>query len=144
MSSKYLPSVTPRNTPPWCKPGLFPPIPPIVAGVPQYLVAFLVWKDPLLEPPADLTASIKLLWNADQNKWIANQPGPGHSLGGYVQQQNGSNQYTLSVELWTNGELAESHEFENVTMGPDFPWDSGLQTLAVEPGIDEQIMQVWA
>lgn len=144
MSSKYLPSTTPRKTPPWCKPGLYPPVPPIVAGVPDYLVAFLIWKDPILVPPADLTASIKLAWNADENKWIAHQGGPGHSLGGYVQQQNASNQYTLSVELWTDGLLAESHEFENIIMGPDFPWDSGLQTLAIEPGIDEQIMQVWA
>ncbi|GAG05768.1 unnamed protein product [marine sediment metagenome] len=144
MSSKYLPRTTKRNTPPWCKAGLFPPIPPITAGVPDYLVAYLVWKDPDLVPPADLTASIKLGWNADENKWMANQAGPGHSLGAYVQQQNGSDQYTLSVELWTDGVLAESHEFENVNMGPDFPWDSRLQELITLSGIDEQIMQVWA
>jgi len=144
MSSKFLPRTTPRNTPPWCHPGLFPSNPPIIAGVAQYLVAYLVWKDPLLEPPADLTASIRLPWNAEENKWIHHNPGPGHSLGGYVQRNNGSNQFTLSVELWTDGELAEDHQFENVPIGPEFPWDSEEQVLAVEPGIDEQIMRVWA
>lgn len=144
MSSKYLPSVTPRNTPPWCKPPLYAPIPPVVAGVPQYLVAYLAWKDPTINGAVDLTASIKLPWNATEQKWIKHQPGPGYSLGATVERSNGSDLFTLGLELWKDDEIDEDHEFTNVPMGPDLPWDSLEQVLAINPGIDEQIMQVWA
>lgn len=138
MGSRFNPSTTPRKSPPWCRAGLFPVAPPIIAGLAQYIVAYLRWVDADLSPPADLTASIKLPWNAEDNKWEKDQPGPGHSLGGSVQAAGAPNCYTLSLRLNTDGEMAEDHEWFDVKIGPDFPWDSRLQVLG------DLELQVWA
>lgn len=128
MSSKFLPSTTPRNTPPWCYPGLYPVLPPIIDGQPQYVVAYLTWYDPDPIVLADHTASVKLAWNAAANEWSFDQPGPGLSLGGTLKLTTPPDLYTMSLRLNWDGSSAEEHEWENIKIGPDFPWDSGLQT----------------
>lgn len=144
MSSKYAPSRTPRKTPPWCKPGMYPVTPPIVDGKPTWLTAFVHWRDWVPGNLCDVTTTLRLMWDPATEEWTGHESGDHWNLGGVVSAGDSENFYTLEIQLYVNGEFSEGHEWENVPMGPDFPWTSGLQQLVTDPATDLQEMQVMA
>jgi len=144
MSSKYSPSRTPRKTPPWCKPGMYPVTPPIVDGHPTWLTSYLHWKDYYPGHLCDVSASLRLLWDATEERWAAHETGDHWNVGGLVYSSGSPNTYTLEIELYEDGEYSEGHEWPGIQMGPAFPWNSGLQLLVTVPGIDILEMRVMA
>ena len=144
MSSKWNQAKSKRLTPPWCHPGLFPVIPPIVDGFPQYLLAYLAWKDtdPMPWNP-DVTAAMKLPWSQTENAWMAHDGGPGLTLGGKVT-GNPEDDFTFELTIYDDGAAREDFQWTDVEMGPDFPWKSQLMEEIFIPGEDRFAMQILA
>lgn len=144
MQSKYNRATQKRLTPPWCRKTLAPVIPPIVNGKPQYLVAYLQWKD-TDEPDhlPDVTASTRLPWDAAANAWQGHDSGPGFTLGGKVTEEAEVAEFTFQVQLWKDSSQLETIEWINVVMGPEFPWSSSLVEFVFLPGLDKQSMQIY-
>lgn len=144
MSSKWNQAKSKRQTPPWCKVGLFPVVPLIIDGVPQFLLAYLAWKDTDPTPwNPDITAAMKLPWDAGASAWMAHDPGPGLSLGGKV---TGSPEadFTFELTIYDEGRAREDTEWTDVEMGPDFPWSSDLMEHIFISGEDRFAMQIVA
>ncbi len=144
MSSKWNQATAKRLPPPWCRETLAPVIPPIVDGKPQYLVAYLAWKDTDPTPwNPDITAAMKLPWSDTDNAWMAHDGGPGLTLGGKVT-GTPEDDFTFEVAIYDDGELREDFEWLDVPMGPDFPWNSQLQEFIFIPGEDRFAMKIFA
>lgn len=123
---------------------MFPPVPPITNGQPDYVVAFLAWKDLPHDPPIDLTAGIKLHYDKPANEYAAHEDGTHWRLGGKMSNPLPDGSATLKVQLWHESIMQEEHEFTDVDIGPKLPWDSHLQHEHFISGQDLQEIHVRA
>lgn len=123
---------------------MFPPVPPIINGQPMYVVAFLAWKDLPHDPPIDLTASLKLIWDQAADEYSEHETGNHWRLGGKMSNPLPSGSVTLTVQLWHESTLEEEHEWTDVEVGPKLPWDSKRQHEHFIAGEDLQEIHVRA
>lgn len=123
---------------------MFPPVPPIINGQPMYVVAFLAWKDLPHDPPIDLSAGIKLHFDAGSNHYSGVEDGTHWRLGGTISNPLPTGKATLTVALWHQAAMEEAHDFTDVEIGPKLPWDSNLQHEHFIAGEDLQEIHVRA
>lgn len=144
MSSKFNPSTTKRNHPPWCKPGMFPTVPPLIDGKPSFIVAYLAMKDLPTADPVDVTAAIRLPLVGDGSTYEGVSAQAKHHLGAQVIVDLATNTAFMEVQLWKEGDQTESEEFEDVPVGRLPNWRSALQIAIFVPGQDHWKIQVWS
>jgi len=143
MSTKWNRSKSKRLTPPWCRETLAPVIPPIVGGLPQYLVVFVAWKDFYPEHKINVMASLRLPKLPGENSWSGHARGPGWSAGGKVDRIGSSDFFIFEVQLWEDDAMLEGITWEDVPMGPEFPWSSPMMYDVNVPNVDQRLMHVY-
>ncbi len=144
MSSKFNPSTTKRNHPPWCKAGLFPIVPPLTDGIPSFLVAYLAMKDLPTADPVDVTTALRLPLVGGGSTYEAVSAQAKHHLGAQVVVDLDAATGLFDIRLFKEGEQTESEEFEDVPLGQLPNWNSGLQVAVFIPGQDHWKMQIWS
>jgi len=144
MSSKFNPSNTPRLKPPWCKPGMFPAVPPLIDGKPSYVIAFLAWRDLDAPDQTDISTALRMPLLPDRRTYEAIAARSAQHLGGQAIVDFTRNIARLEVRLFKEGVQTEADEFEQIWLGVLPDWDSNLQIHEPVPGRGWMKIQVWA
>lgn len=80
MSSKFATSTGKRNTPSWCKAGMYPGIDPTVNDQPKTATAFARWTGYDSSGPYNIIETILLRRNATDNGWYGASWNTGDNL----------------------------------------------------------------
>lgn len=97
MSSHFSSNTRRRNSPSWCKPGMFPKIPAYVDDRPAAMNAFARWYDPLGTDQLDLTEVIRLTRSTTFNGWTGVSAETGYNLKIEIREYPNRTTYDLNL-----------------------------------------------
>ncbi|MEE9602966.1 MAG: hypothetical protein V3V75_06665 [Thermoguttaceae bacterium] len=138
-SSLFARKPVPRKLPPICKSKAPPGIPPVLILIPRSLQGFAVWSD--LPPPGN--------GKVDSYLTLAKvHPAPMYQgqtslllpyIVADVQPSGAPELWQVRLWLYWPGEIPEEFIFPLVHVDPNAPFDTGLLTDTVNPGIDYRL-----
>ena len=122
---------------------MFPIGPPLIDGLPNYIIAYLRWMDLPSPTQFDQTTVLKLPQTSTPTKYEAQEPTARYTLGGEVLVDVDAATATLIIRPYINGESDEWEEWRNVPIGELPHWSSPMVEAVTTPGQDIQQMRIW-
>lgn len=117
----------------------------MIDGKPSYVVAYLAFKDLPTADPVNTSTAIQLPRIGETNVYHGVAVQAKHHLGGKATVDFDDNTALLEVELWKEGSMTESEEFEDVDLGHLPHWDSHLQVaIHISPDQDWIKIRIWS
>lgn len=114
-----------RQSPSWCKKGMWGGIPLLIAGLPATLVCYANWYQKLYGVHVHVTETITLTLNPDTKDWEGASSNEGENLYVSICSLEEADHYDVELTLRQGTDLVDSHTWHNVTIPPGRPFDTG-------------------
>lgn len=136
MSSKFRPSKTPRQTPPWCKTAVADRASGLLSPLPTTLTGYAEWVDPTETPPVDLHETFCMTWQPTLDRYQGKAPFGVYSIELIVEKGAPADYWEIFVRLYRNGALLDHESWHNFWIYPKGLFDSGYQKRTFPPPYD--------
>lgn len=142
MTSLFATGVKRRNSPAWCKKGMYPKILPVVDGLPAALTAYARWHELSSGREAYLIETFQLHRVTGSETWYGDSYQYGSNLAVLVDQVPTTETYHLTLYLRLDQLDLDNVTWPAVEIPTPEPWDTGLLTHVITPSIDFRQLRI--
>lgn len=134
MGTKFAANSKRRNSPAWCKKGMFTGITPEVDGKPVVLAAYARWSGTLYTVSFDVIDTLRLRRNGAGNGWEGETAPTGDRLKMEVLDTPNPQIVHVHLSLFRDNNYWDDFTWHNVTTQAHKPWGTFLQLELAPPG----------
>ena len=126
MTSHFSTGTTRRNTPSWCKPGMYRAVLPYVDKRPATITAYAKWFGPFASEQIDMTETFQLRRNAAGNGYHGASTAQPPRLILTLKDHTDLRYYDVVLAVDLYGSVLITQTWYNVDVTRRLPWGTGI------------------
>lgn len=144
MSSLFATGTRRRNSPAWCKKGMFTGIPPTINQRPATATAYARWTGIDSGGSYNVIETFRLRRNETDTGWIGESSNTGNNVRLEILDTLDPSRVNLNLILRIDTSIRNSHPWPNVPTTTRPPWGTSVLAYSADPTIELAEVQALA
>lgn len=142
MSSLFSIGAVRRQSPAWCKKGMYPKTLSSIDGYPSGLQAYAQWHEISSGRQVIRLETFRLTRIPGQPEWLGVSADVDYNLHLYLAQTAPPATYSITLSLRLGQEIVDSIEWSPVAIPQPEPWDTGTLLKTITPRTDYRKLRI--